>query len=165
MTRRFAAFAAWLNRLGGALTGDSPHSFASEYPWRGGCWCDRPEADHYVSGRLPELRVTAATAAVLWGVNLAAAAWFLYGPWEPAAGWFRFTAVTAAIGLASSLIAGYWAAAGFCAVTLALLLGDWWRRKGKSVARQLGAKSRALLAAVVAKAREAGTPLPEGVRA
>jgi len=49
---------------------------------------------------------------------------------------------------------------------LAWLLGkDWWNKRGRKAARELGAKSRAALAAVVARAREAGTPLPQGVRA
>lgn len=34
---------AWLARLGGAMTGDTPHRFAAEYPWPYGCWCHRPE--------------------------------------------------------------------------------------------------------------------------
>jgi hypothetical protein len=46
---------------------------------------------------------------------------------------------------------------------LVIVLGrDWWDRKGKRAARELGLKSRARLAAVVEKAREAGSPLPEG---
>jgi hypothetical protein len=77
----------------------------------------------------------------------------------------QFTAAGAVTGLAESVFDGYWAAAGFCAGTLALLACDWWKRKGRRVARELGAKSLARLAAVVEKAREAGTLLPEGAGA
>ena len=63
-------------------------------------------------------------------------------------------------------LAGSWFGAAWNAVLLVVLIAwDWRDRRGRKAARQLGAKSRALLAAVVAKAREAGTPLPEGVGA
>ncbi len=55
--------------------------------------------------------------------------------------------------------------AWFAAVIVALLGWDYWNRGGRKAAKAAGAKSRALVAALVAKAREAGTPLPEGVRA
>lgn len=42
LAARLRAF--WL-RLGSALTGDVPHPFSSEYPWPGGCWCNKPEED------------------------------------------------------------------------------------------------------------------------
>lgn len=75
-------------------------------------------------------------------------------------------ALTAVTGLVLSLRHGYWAGAGFCAVTLALLLGDWWKRRGRKVAKALGLKSRAVIAGLVERAREAGpAPVPQGVRA
>lgn len=42
MTRPLRSLAKWLSRLGGAVTGDVPHRFATDYPWHG-CWCDKPE--------------------------------------------------------------------------------------------------------------------------
>ena len=61
---------------------------------------------------------------------------------------------------------GHWLDAASVAAVIAVLLGwDWWDRRGRKVAKAIGSKSRAALAAVVARAREAGTPLPEGVRA
>ena len=77
----------------------------------------------------------------------------------------QFTAAGAVTGLAESVFDGYWAAAGFCAGTLALLACDWWKRRGRKIAKLIGEKGRAVLAAVVEKAREAGSPLPEGARA
>lgn len=47
MTCCLRSLAAWLARLGGAMTGDAPHRFAAEYPWPYGCWCDKPP-DHPV---------------------------------------------------------------------------------------------------------------------
>lgn len=81
------------------------------------------------------------------------------------AGWRPFTAGAAAGSLFAGILAGRWDEAGFSAAALAVLAWDWWNRKGKRAAKAAGAKSRALLAAIVVKAREAGTPLPEGARA
>ena len=79
----------------------------------------------------------------------------------------RYTALSAAVGLAVTVQGGYWVAAGFCAGTLALLARDWWNRRGRKVARLIGEKGRAALAAVVERAREAGTrsPVPQGAGA
>lgn len=104
----------------------------------------------------------------IWAANLAATALYLRVlAGTPDVRWRRFGVLTAVTGLVASLIAGNWVAAGFCVATLALLLRDWWRRRGRKVAKLVGAKSRAVLAAIVEKAREAGSPLPspEGVRA
>jgi hypothetical protein len=76
-----------------------------------------------------------------------------------------FTTLTSVTGLVSSLAAGWWAGAGFCAATLLLLGRDWWNRRGRKAAKAIGEKGRAVLAAIVVKAREAGAPVPEGVRA
>jgi hypothetical protein len=37
------SLAAWLTRLGGAMTGDAPHAYAAEYPWLRTCWCGKPK--------------------------------------------------------------------------------------------------------------------------
>jgi len=59
-----------------------------------------------------------------------------------------------------------WSDAAWETAVLAVILGaDWWDRRGRKTAKQLGEKSRAVVAAIVAKAREAGTPLPEGAKA
>lgn len=76
-----------------------------------------------------------------------------------------FVTGSSAGGLFTGIVAGRWDEAGFCAAALAVLGWDWWNRKGKRAAMALGEKSRAALAAVVEKAREAGTPLPEGAGA
>jgi len=93
--------------------------------------------------------------------NFAVVAWYLHAgtalPWSR-----RLAAMTAAVILVGSALGGAWTAVIIAAAELLLLLRDWWNRKGRKVARQIGAKGRAVLAAVVAKAREAGTPLPEG---
>jgi hypothetical protein len=109
--------------------------------------------------------VNAATLnAVIWAANFAMVAWFLRtqdGTSRDLGRWFEV--VTASVGLVYLLVARDWAAAGFCAATLILLGWDWWNRGGRKAAKALGAKSRAALAAIVAKAREAGTPVPQGV--
>lgn len=103
--------------------------------------------------------------AVVFGTQFAGVALSLHGHYLPA--WEkRWAALTAAIGLFLSLQDGYWAGAGFCALTLVLLGRDWWNRKGRKAAKALGLKSLAVLAVIVAKAREAGSaPVPEGARA
>lgn len=47
-----------------------------------------------------------------------------------------------AIGIADNSVINL----GFAACLIAMLIHDWWNRRGKRVARALGAKSRALLA-------------------
>lgn len=80
-------------------------------------------------------------------------------------GWRVFVIGSAAGGALGGLLSGRWDEVGLCAAALAVLARDWWNRKGKRVAKALGEKSRAVLAAIVARAREAGTPPPEGARA
>jgi hypothetical protein len=80
-------------------------------------------------------------------------------------GWLPFIIGAAAGGLLAGLLSGRWDEAGFCAAALAVLAWDRWNKRGRKVAKLIGAKGRAVLAAVVEKAREAGTPLPEGARA
>jgi hypothetical protein len=80
-------------------------------------------------------------------------------------GWRPFVTGAAAGCLLAGLLTGRWDEAGYSAAALAVLAWDWWNRKGKRVAKAIGAKSRAVLAAVVERAREAGTPVPQGVRA
>ena len=90
------------------------------------------------------------------------------GVTRPGSGLTEWRAVltgAAAGGLTGGILSGEWGGAALCAAALAVLGRDWWNRKGRKVAKKLGAKSRAVLAAVVARAREAGTPLPEGARA
>lgn len=70
------------------------------------------------------------------------------------------------------LVAGDWITALGGAVTLIVAVIAWWlnRRKRKRSLRAIGGKARALLAKVVAKAREAGKPrvlrpVPQGAGA
>ena len=104
---------------------------------------------------------------LIWVANFAVTAWFLRGgAGAYGARWCRFQFLTATIGLVFTLAFRNWAAAGFCTLTLILLFGDWWRRRGRKVARQLGAESLAVLAAIVKRAREAGSaPVPQGAKA
>jgi hypothetical protein len=108
----------------------------------------------------------AMVAAVTWGAQFLGTAGCLYFRDFPVPlRWF--TALTAAIGLAYSVSGGYWLGAAFCAGTLVLLARDWWNRRGRKVAKLIGEKSRAVLAAVVERAREAGarSPVPQGAGA
>jgi hypothetical protein len=101
----------------------------------------------------------------IWGALTLGAALWLSRPRCPFRG-LRWSVIAfAAGGLLAGVLTGRLDAAAFYAVALAVLAWDWWHRKGKRVAKAIGAKSRAVLAAVVARAREAGTPLPEGARA
>lgn len=102
--------------------------------------------------------------AVFAAANLAGVAWLLLGPWGTPGGWWRpFETLVAVTDLAASLIGHDWAAAGFNALTLVVLARDWWNRKGRKVARQFGLKAKAAIARLVERAREAGTPVPQGV--
>jgi hypothetical protein len=94
------------------------------------------------------------------------------GFWARATGrereWKLLTSAGIGLLLLGCLLHRAWFAAGVQALILALVLGpDWWNRRGRKAARTVGAKSRALLAAVVERAREAGSrsPVPEGARA
>jgi len=102
--------------------------------------------------------VTSALYAAFYGSQFLATALTLYtrDPWFTARRRLR-TAVIVVIGLAVAVPFGYWLAAGFCVATLALLLGDWWKRGGKRVAK--------LIAGLLEKVRDAGSPAPEGIRA
>lgn len=102
-------------------------------------------------------------AAVAWGAGfmLTARSLRVYA----APGIRRLMALIAATGLAATLAGRNWAAAGFCAATLALLFGDWWKRCGRKIARVLGAKGRAVIAGLMEKLRGELEPAPEGVRA
>jgi hypothetical protein len=57
---------------------------------------------------------------------------------------------------------GYWSYASGAGLSAAIALVIWWRKRRdrKRAGPVLGAKSRALLAALVSRAREAGTPRP-----
>jgi hypothetical protein len=112
------------------------------------------------------LSAGATADAALWGADFTLAALYLRGHWGgPQPWWYWYTTLLTVIGLVFSLAAGDWAGAGFCVATLALLARDWWNRRGRKAAKAVGDKSRAVLAAIVVRAREAGTPVPEGVRA
>ena len=80
-------------------------------------------------------------------------------------GWRPFVTGTSAGGVIGGLLAGRWDEVAICAAVLAVLAWNRWNRKGKRAAKAIGAKSAAVLAAVVEKAREAGSPLPEGAGA
>ena len=59
-----------------------------------------------------------------------------------------------------------WPGAAWNAAWVAVLLGrDWWNRKGRKTVKLLGVKAKAARDAIVRRAREAGTPPPEEVRA
>lgn len=80
--------------------------------------------------------------------------------------WRLLSCAGAGLFLAKDALSGDWLGVSMQSALLAWLLGsDWWKRRGRKVAKAIGEKSRAALAAVVARAREAGTPLPEGARA
>lgn len=82
------------------------------------------------------------------------------------AAWLRpFVTGTAVTGLVSWLLIGRPEDAGLCGAALVVLGWDWRNRKGRKVVRALGHKARAALAAIVERAREAGSPLPEGAKA
>jgi hypothetical protein len=81
------------------------------------------------------------------------------------AGWRPFVAGAAAAGVPLGILEGRWTDAGLCAGALIVLGWDWWNRRGRKVAKLIGEKSRALLAAIVERAREAGSPVPQGARA
>lgn len=102
----------------------------------------------------------------LWSAFLFGAALGVTRPGSRARGWLPFVTGAAAGGLLGGLLSGRWDEVAFCAAALAVLARDWWNRKGRRAAKLVGAKSRAVLAAIVAKAREAGSPpVPEGARA
>lgn len=111
--------------------------------------------------------MSAVLANALWAAAVAA---FLTSGYAAGRRRMRECRLLAALGsgltAVECVLVGAWFAAAWNAVLVVVLLGwDWWNRKGKRVAKALGGKSRAVLAAVVAKAREAATPLPEGARA
>lgn len=59
-----------------------------------------------------------------------------------------------------------WPWAAWNACVIAVLLGwDWWNRKGKRAAKELGTKSAALVAGLVERVRDAGGAVPEGAGA
>jgi hypothetical protein len=64
--------------------------------------------------------------------------------------------------IAAMTVLRSWAVAAIFAVFLAVTLWRWWRRRKdrKRAMDAIGAKTRALLATLVRKAREAGTPRP-----
>jgi hypothetical protein len=65
--------------------------------------------------------------------------------------------------LVSDLLYRDWFGVAVSAACLALVLGrDFWNKRGKRVARQLGAESRALVAGLVERVRETAAPVPEG---
>jgi hypothetical protein len=100
--------------------------------------------------------------AVFWGWQLAATylALLARDPWLTPQRKGRMALFTV-IGLAGSVLFGWWAGAGFCAVTLALLLWDWFRRNGKRVIKLIGERGRALVAGLAERLE----PAPEGARA
>lgn len=59
---------------------------------------------------------------------------------------------------------GAWFGAIWNVVLLAILLGhDWWNRRGRKVAKSLGARGRAVIAGLLERLRDAVEPVPEGV--
>lgn len=113
--------------------------------------------------------MTAVIANVLWPLGAAA---FLGASVALATGrahaWKMLGALGCGLLAAECALEGSWFGAGWNAVLAAVLLGwDWWNRRGRKVAKLIGEKSRAVLAAVVERAREAGTrsPVPQGAGA
>ena len=76
--------------------------------------------------------------------------------------WRSFVTWGAAASLVTGVMTGRLDEAGICAAVLAVLGRDWWKRKGRKAAGELGAKSRALVENLVERVREAGTPVPQG---
>src|ERR1700734_2784937 len=71
--------------------------------------------------------------------------------------------VTLAGGLswvAGGAMSGNWVITGWGVLMIAIAIRTWWRRRRGRAPRSYGAKSRALLAAVVAKMRQSLRPRP-----
>lgn len=101
----------------------------------------------------------------IWAAFIFGAALGVTRPGSRLGGW-RSTVFGAAVGgLAGGFLSGRWDEAAFCAAALAVLGEDWWKRKGKRVAKALGERGRAVIAGLLEKVRDAGAPVPEGVRA
>jgi hypothetical protein len=104
--------------------------------------------------------------AVFWGWQFLATALALVArdPWLTPQRKVRMAAFTV-IGLNESVLFGWQAGAGFCAGILVLLGGDWFRRNGRRVAKQLSEEARALAAGLAERLGETLEPAPEGARA
>lgn len=80
--------------------------------------------------------------------------------------WWRLSmALVVLVGLAGALAVRNWPAAEVCAATLILLTRDWWNRRGRRAAKELGAKSRARIEGLVGRTREVLQPSPQRVPA
>ena len=67
--------------------------------------------------------------------------------------------------LIGDLTTGQWPGAGIAGACLLVILGrGWWNKRGGKAARELGAKSRARVEALVGALRDLGQPVPEGAR-
>lgn len=98
----------------------------------------------------------------VYGVLWSAVAW-RFGSLVPRRTWFYLMwATTAGVIAVVALVAADWRAAATGTANLAVALACWWlsRRRRKRAPRAYGAKSRALLAAVVTKMRETLKPRP-----
>jgi hypothetical protein len=79
--------------------------------------------------------------------------------------WRWFFGGSAATALATSLLTGDWPEAALSAAALAVLGWDWWNRKGRRIAKALGARGRAVIAGLLERLRDAVEPVPEGATA
>lgn len=98
----------------------------------------------------------------LWWVAVAALLWSSTALRQGRGEWRALAAAGLGSLVAECAVERAWPGVALNGALLALLLGDWWRRKGKRVTRELGAKSRAVVAGLVQRAREAVVPVPEG---
>ena len=77
----------------------------------------------------------------------------------------RWQWVITATGLVIEVLLRGWAAAAVTGGALVAIIGsDWWNRRGRKAARDLGAKSRARVGALLGALRDLGQPVPEGAR-
>jgi hypothetical protein len=116
-------------------------------------------------GRLAERGRPVSALPDIWSGFLLVMALGLGRPGCRFGGWRPFATGASAGGVIGGLLTGRWDEVAICAAALAVLAWNRWNRKGRRAARAIGARSAAALAAVVEKAREAGTPLPEGAGA
>lgn len=80
--------------------------------------------------------------------------------------WRLLSAAGMGLVLVEDALSGAWPGVAMSAAMIAVILGsDWWNRRGRKVAKVIGERGRAVIAGLVEKVRDAGSPLPEGARA
>jgi hypothetical protein len=101
----------------------------------------------------------------LWWVAVAALLWSSAALRQGRGEWRALAAAGLGSLVAECAVERAWPGVALNGALLALLLGDWWKRRGLKVAKVLGERGRAVIAGLLEKVRDAGSPLPEGVRA